>query len=217
VEQHFKEKVAERWPERKVIPWRYAAPNLGRVPLGVAAARATGRLTTRTDAVVTRITVDDRTGLATGAVFVDRVTKREHRAVADVVVLAASTIESVRLLLNSASRSHPDGLGNSSGLVGRYFMDQTISLAFCDVPQFPGFSEQPDDVPADPFYHGAGGILIPRYENMGPEPESGYLRGISFQGAGAPADGSRCRTTTRRRSGSAASGRCCRCTTTGSR
>jgi choline dehydrogenase-like flavoprotein len=184
VEEHFRDQVAERWPERKVIPWRYAAPNLGRTPRGVAAAKETGRLTLRTDAVVTRITVDDKTGLATGAVFVDRVTKREHRVVADVVVLAASTIETIRLLLASGSRRHPDGLGNSSGVVGRYFMDQTISLAFCDVPQFPGYSLQPDDVPEDPFYHGAGGILIPRYENMGPQPEPGFLRGISFQGAG---------------------------------
>ena len=48
VEQTFRDTVAERWPERKVIAWRYAAPNLGRVPKGIAAARTTGRLTTRT-------------------------------------------------------------------------------------------------------------------------------------------------------------------------
>lgn len=184
VEQEFKDKVAERWPERKVIPWRYEQPNPGRVPRGVAAGRETGRLTTRTDAVVTRITVDDRTGLVNGAVFVDRLNKREHRVSGDVVVLCASTIETVRLLLNSGSSSHPNGLANSTGLVGRYFMDQTISMAFCDVPQFPGYWEQPDDVPQDTFYGKSGGILIPRYENMGPEPEKGYLRGISFQGAG---------------------------------
>jgi choline dehydrogenase-like flavoprotein len=93
VEEEFKDKVAERWPERKVIAWRYAAPNLGRVPVGVAAARPTGRLTTRTDAVVQRITVDERTALADGAVFTDRLTKRQHRVFADVVVLCASTIE----------------------------------------------------------------------------------------------------------------------------
>ena len=184
VEQQFKEKVEERWPERTVIPWRYEQPNLARVPRGIAAARETGRLTTRTDAVVSRITVDDRTGLADGAVFVDRLTKREHRVSADVVVLCASTIETIRLLLNSGSSRHPNGLANSNNLVGRYFMDQTISMAFCDVPQFPGYAEQPDDVPRDPFYHPSGGILIPRYENLGPEPEKGFLRGISFQGAG---------------------------------
>lgn len=184
VEKDFRDRVAQRWPERKVIAWRYAAPNLGRVPKGVAAARATGRLTTRTDAVVTRLTIDDRTGLADGAVFVDRVSKREHRVFADVVVLCASTIESLRVLLNSGSSKHPNGLGNATGLLGRYFMDQTITLAFCDVPQFPGFWEADTLPPADPFYPPTGGILIPRYENLGPEPEKGYVRGISFQGAG---------------------------------
>ena len=184
VEEEFRDKVAERWPERKVIAWRYAAPNLGRVPVGIAAARQTGRLTTRTDAVVQRITIDERTRLADGAVFIDRLTKREHRVFADVVVLCASTIESIRVMLNSACNRYPNGLGNSNGLLGRYFMDQTISLAFCSVPQFPGYSKADTLPPADPFYPPTGGILIPRYENMGPEPERDFARGISFQGAG---------------------------------
>jgi len=128
--------------------------------------------------------VVERTGLADGAVFIDRLTKREHRVFADVVVLCASTIESIRLMLNSACRRYPNGLGNSNGLLGRYFMDQTISLAFCSVPQFPGYSKADTLPPADPFYPPTGGILIPRYENMGPEPERDYVRGISFQGAG---------------------------------
>jgi len=184
VEEEFRDKVAERWPERKVIAWRYAAPNLGRIPVGIAAARQTGRLTTRTDAVVERITIDERTGLADGAVFVDRLTRGEHRVFADVVVLCASTIESIRLMLNSACHRYPNGLGNSNGLLGRYFMDQTISLAFCSVPQFPGYSKADTLPPADPFYPYTGGILIPRYENMGPESEADFARGISFQGAG---------------------------------
>jgi len=184
VEREFKTKVEERWPERRVISWRYAAPNPHRVPLGIVAARATGRLTTRTDAVVRQVTVDERTGSADGAVFVDRLTKKEHRVRADVVVLAASTIESVRILLNSASARHPNGLANSSGLVGRYFMDQTMSLAFCSVPDRPGYFEYDDSAPADPFYHPAGGILIPRWLNLDGGPKADFLRGISFQGAG---------------------------------
>jgi choline dehydrogenase-like flavoprotein len=184
VEQEFKEKVEERWPDRTVISWRYAAPNPGRVPRGIAAARETGRLTTRTDAVVSRITVDDRTGLVDGAVFVDRVTKREHRVYADVVLLCASTIESLRLMLGSGSARHPNGLGNSNGLLGRYFMDQTVSMAFCAVPEHPGYWLRDDSAPPDPFYAPAGGVLIPRYVNMGPEPDQGFARGFSFQGAG---------------------------------
>jgi choline dehydrogenase-like flavoprotein len=184
VEEQFRDAVGARWPERKVIAWRYAAPNLGRVPRGIAAARETGRLTTCTDAVVTRVTVSDRTGLADGAVFIDRNTRREHRVFADVVVLCASTIETLRILLASGGRRHPDGLANSNGLVGRYFMDQTISMAFCAVPQFRGYSAADTLPPADPFYPPTGGILIPRFDNMGPELDPRFLRGISFQGAG---------------------------------
>jgi choline dehydrogenase-like flavoprotein len=184
VEREFKEKVENRWPQRKVISWRYAAPNLGRVPRGIAAARATGRLTTRTDAVVSRITVDERSGLVDGAVFVDRLTKREHRVYSDVVLLCASAIESLRLMLVSRSPRHPNGLGNSTGLLGRYFMDQTVSMAFCSVPDHPGYWLRDDSAPPDPFYPPAGGVLIPRWVNIGSEDDPGFARGFSFQGAG---------------------------------
>ena len=182
VEQHFKRKVEERWPERKVVSWRYAAPNPHRVPLGILAARKTGRLTTRTDAIVKQITVDPRTGKASGAVFVDRLTRQEHRVSADVVVLCASAIESVRLLLNSASAKHPNGLANSSGLLGRYFMDQTPSLAFGSSREHRGW--EPDDTaPRDAFYPPAGGIYIPRFHNLGERTSDAFTTGFAFQGA----------------------------------
>ena len=127
LEQQFKNHVEVTWPERRVIPWRYAAPNLGRTPRGIAAAQQTGRLTLRTNAVVRRVTVG-RSGRADAVEFVDRVTKREFRAKANVIMLCASAIESVRLLLNSATDGHPDGLANSSGALGRYFMDQCPSI-----------------------------------------------------------------------------------------
>jgi choline dehydrogenase-like flavoprotein len=182
VEREFKQKVEEHWPERRVVAWRYAAPNPHRVPRGIVAARETGRLTLRTDAVVKKITVDGRTGLADGAVFVDRVTKQEHRVSADVVVLCASTIESVRLLLNSASERHPHGLGNSSGLLGQYFMDQTPSLAFGTVPGRPGYWEADDTAPHDEFYSPAGGIYVPRSQNLDGQPAP-FARGFAVQGA----------------------------------
>jgi choline dehydrogenase-like flavoprotein len=183
VEREFREKVEARWPERHVVSWRYAAPNPHRVPRGIVAARETGRLTTRTDAVVKQITVDERTGRADGAVFVDRLTKQEQRVSADVVVLCASTIESVRLLLNSASAKHPNGLANSSGLLGRYFMDQTPCLAFGAVPDRVGFFEADDSAPPDEFYPPAGGVYVPRFQNLDGGPDAGFARGFAFQGA----------------------------------
>lgn len=182
VEREFKAKVEERWPERHVVSWRYAAPNPHRVPLGIQAARETGRLTTRANAIVKRITTDDATGKAAGAVFVDRVTGREHTVRADVVVLCASTIESVRLLLNSASVRHPRGLGNSSGLVGRYFMDQTPSLTFGSSGEHRGW--EPDTTaPHDPFYPPAGGIYIPRFDNLDSRTNESFSTGFAYQGA----------------------------------
>jgi choline dehydrogenase-like flavoprotein len=85
-------------------------------------ALATGNLDILVDAMVREVTVDD-SGKATGVIFIDKATRQEHSVRARVVVLAASACESARLLLNSKSHVHPSGLGNSSGLVGKYIMD----------------------------------------------------------------------------------------------
>jgi len=85
-------------------------------------ALATGNLDIVTDAMVRAVTVDER-GKATGVSYIDRKTKEERTVKARVVVLAASSAESVRILLNSKSARFPNGLANSSGLVGKYIMD----------------------------------------------------------------------------------------------
>jgi choline dehydrogenase-like flavoprotein len=182
LEQAFKSRVETGWPDRSVISWRYAAPNLKRVPLPLLAAQETGRLTVRTDAIVKRITVDGTTGKATGAEFVDRVTRNEEKVSANVVVLCASTIESVRLLLNSGCPKHPSGLANSSGLLGRYFMDQCPSQVYGSVPGTHGW-ELDDSAPRDPFYAPAGGVYIPRFENLDSVTNRQFIRGFAFQGA----------------------------------
>ena len=87
-------------------------------------ALATGRLTIRTDAMAREITTG-ADGLATGVAYVDRKTGREHHVRARIVVLAASACESARILLNSRSSRFPDGMGNSTGNVGRYLTDST--------------------------------------------------------------------------------------------
>jgi len=62
-------------------------------------------------------------GLARGVSYIDKQTGREETVYAKVVVLAASCCETARILLNSKSSFFPNGLANSSGLVGRYLMD----------------------------------------------------------------------------------------------
>jgi choline dehydrogenase-like flavoprotein len=73
-----------------------------------------------TGARVKEITVDAK-GLATGAVYVDRTGVERHQK-AGVVILAANGVGTARLLQLSRSQAHPDGLANSSGLVGKRLM-----------------------------------------------------------------------------------------------
>jgi choline dehydrogenase-like flavoprotein len=83
-------------------------------------AEATGRCEVRPDSYVVRIDTDKR-GLATGVAYFDS-RKRERFQKASAVVVCANGAETPRLLLMSASARFPQGLANSSGLVGKYLM-----------------------------------------------------------------------------------------------
>ncbi|MFD7874449.1 GMC oxidoreductase [Streptomyces sp. NPDC059766] len=85
-------------------------------------AHATGNLTVVCNAMVSRVDVD-ATGRAAGVTNHDRVTGSEFSVTGRVVVLAAGTCSSVRILLNSRSAAFPNGIGNGHGLVGKYLMD----------------------------------------------------------------------------------------------
>ena len=87
-------------------------------------ALATGRLTITANAMAREVTVDDA-GLANGVGYIDKATGRENHVRGRIVVLAASACETARLLLNSKSSRFPHGLGNSSGVVGKYLTDTT--------------------------------------------------------------------------------------------
>jgi choline dehydrogenase-like flavoprotein len=85
-------------------------------------ALATGNCDIIADAMVREVTLD-KAGRANGVSYVDKLTRQDRHVSAKVVVLAASACETARILLNSKSASHPNGLSNSSGLVGKYLMD----------------------------------------------------------------------------------------------
>jgi len=76
------------------------------------------------NAMAREVTVDE-SGLASGVTYIDKTTGRENHVRARIVVLAASACETARLLLNSKSSKFPQGLANSSGVVGRYISDST--------------------------------------------------------------------------------------------
>jgi len=87
-------------------------------------ALKTGRLTLLTNAMAREVTIGSD-GLATGVSYIDKNTMNDEHVRAKVVVLAASAMESARLLLNSKSNLFPQGLANSSGVVGKYLTDTT--------------------------------------------------------------------------------------------
>jgi len=95
-------------------------------------AQATGRLQVVTQATVTRIDVDERTGRATGVTYLKG--GEEYFQPALVVLLASYTYENVRLLLLSKTRAFPNGLSNNAGQVGRHyfshFQSATVSALF---------------------------------------------------------------------------------------
>ncbi|MBQ0929380.1 GMC family oxidoreductase [Ideonella alba] len=184
-EQQFKQRVEARWGDAKVMAWRYVRKEATpvdakghRTTVPLAAAAATGRLTLRAHSPVERVNTDARTGRATGVTYIDKATGTRHEARANVVMLCASTIESIRLLLNSGGGQHPHGLGNASGLVGRYFMDQMLTLGFGTVPGFKGGELVDGTSPADNH----GGVYIPRFRQLRQPGELGYAGGFNIQG-----------------------------------
>jgi choline dehydrogenase-like flavoprotein len=87
-------------------------------------ALATKRLTIHTNAMAREVTID-ASGLADGVTYIDKTTGRDNHVRARIVVLAASACETARLMLNSKSAKFPDGVGNSTGIVGKYITDST--------------------------------------------------------------------------------------------
>jgi choline dehydrogenase-like flavoprotein len=89
-------------------------------------ALATGNLDIIANAHAREVIVGP-SGKATGVLFIDKTTGREARVKGKAVVLAASSGETVRILLNSKSNRFPEGIANRSGKVGKYIMD-TVAM-----------------------------------------------------------------------------------------
>ncbi|MBR7828008.1 GMC family oxidoreductase [Actinospica sp. MGRD01-02] len=120
----------------------------------------------RADCMVTRVEVDEHTGLATGVHYIKDGRRRFQRA--RIVIVAGYSIETPRLLLNSASKRFPEGLCNDFDQVGRYLMVQ-------GAPQTAGrFDEEvrmykapPPEVMSEDFYE--------------TDPGKPYRRGFAIQ------------------------------------
>jgi choline dehydrogenase-like flavoprotein len=136
-------------------------------------ALKTGKLELRSNAVAARILTGDD-GLASGVQYFDRHSGAERRVYGKVVVVGASCVDSTRILLNSKSDRHPNGIGNGSDVVGRYLCEQIRMHASGFLPEL--FDTKPRND------RGIGGehIYMPRF-NHRPGHKRDYLRGFGMQ------------------------------------
>ncbi|MDZ7362694.1 MAG: GMC family oxidoreductase [candidate division KSB1 bacterium] len=204
-ERHVKEHIEKAFPGRKLIIGRVAVltvPHQGRerchycgpchrgcsagayfstLSSTLPAARATGKLTVRCNSIVHSIIYDEKKDRAAGVRVIDRETKETLEFYGKVIFLCASTLGSTQILLNSSTPRFPNGLANSSGVLGHYLMDHPYQAGATG--EIHGYE--------DKYYSGnrPNGIYIPRFRNLDASSKNpNYLRGFGYQG-GASREG----------------------------
>ncbi|QJB68825.1 GMC family oxidoreductase [Parasphingorhabdus halotolerans] len=138
------------------------------------AAMKTGRLTLRANSAVQKILHDPATGKATGVQIKDMESGEQLIYKSRIIFLNASTIHSAQILLNSKSAAFPNGLANSSGVVGRFLMDHNehgvnTGVFFDDI---------------DRYFTGnrPNGTYIPRFRNIqSKDDDAEFIRSYGFQ------------------------------------
>ncbi len=138
------------------------------------AARATGRLTLRSDAVVTNLDYDPATKKVSGVRFVDAKTGQAETVTARLVFLCASALASTQILMNSRPAGSGKSHFDSSGTLGRYVMDHIFRVGVKgDIPGMEEFIE---------YGRRPGAIYVPRFRNNGDSEDVGFKRGYGYQG-----------------------------------
>jgi choline dehydrogenase-like flavoprotein len=143
------------------------------------AAEATGKLTIRPYSVVHSLIFDPKTRKISSVRIIDGQSKETSEFNARIVFLCASTLESARLLLNSATPEFSSGLANSSGELGHNLMDHIMGGGATGV--IPGHEDRVQ------LGNRPNGIYVPRFRNV-KEKFPGFLRGYGFQGSGSRED-----------------------------
>lgn len=197
-EQHFAAKIAEKYDDRRLImapsavlsrdhngraACHYCGPcergcstgsYFSSISSTLPAALATGRLTIVTDAIVEGLDHDPATRKVSGVRVIDTNSRARTVYRGRIVFLNASTLGTTQILLNSKSEAHPNGLGNSSGVLGHYLMDHHSSAGGIGV-----FTTMGDK---HPIGNRPSGVYMPRFQNLGGEAVP-FLRGYGYQGA----------------------------------
>ncbi len=127
------------------------ASNFSSSQVMIPPAEKTGRFTLITGAMARELIVG-KDGKVAAVSYIDKATRSEQRVHAKAFIVAASACESARLLLNSRSTMFPDGLANSSGVVGRNLMDTVGSDGG-------GYFERLEKMPAH-NHDGVGGMHL---------------------------------------------------------
>jgi choline dehydrogenase-like flavoprotein len=143
----------------------------------VADALASGNCTLISNAMAYKVLTDPERNLARGVLYIDRNTRQAREVQARVVILCAQSQESVRILLNSATPQHSNGLANSSGVLGHYLTAHVRSGGGSG--EFPSFGAKPSlGGPKKPW-----GIYIARFRNLPNDPPyKKFLRGFGYEG-----------------------------------
>lgn len=135
-------------------------------------ALKTGNVTLLCDSVVSHVLMD-KENRARGVRYIERHSKRSVEICARVVVLAGSSLENTRLLLNSKQ----GGLANSSGVLGHYVMDQISGTGVTGfLPNLKGTAIGNDDGKAS-------GLYIPNFSNV-EHPSKSFIRGYAMSASG---------------------------------
>lgn len=147
----------------------------------VADAMKTGKCTHIPNAMVWKVLMNSGSNRARGVLYVNRNTREVREVNGRLVILCAQALESVRVLLNSATREYPNGLANSSGVLGHYLMDHLFGVhvggELADMGHKPNINGP----------HRPDGIYVIRFRNTHDGPRSkNFIRGYGYQGGAGP-------------------------------
>ncbi|HWD87466.1 MAG TPA: GMC family oxidoreductase [Mucilaginibacter sp.] len=145
----------------------YFSANASTIPW----ALKSGKLTLRPFSVVESVIYDDNKGKATGVRIIDTNTKQTEEYYARIIFVNAAALNTNLILLNSKSKRFPNGLGNDSGVLGKFVAFHNYSAHIGG--EVEGFEEWATD-----GRNPAGGGYIPRFRNVYRQ-ETDFLRGYA--------------------------------------
>ncbi len=199
VERHVRDGIRRHFPGRHLTVGRVATltqPHNGRaachycgpcdrgcstasyfssLSVTLPAAEATGLMTLRPNALVHSLVYDEERDRVTGVRVIDRETRDEVVYRGRLVFLCAGALSSTQILLNTRTPRFPDGLANSSGVLGHYLMDHHMKVGA--EADFEGFEDR--------YYVGnrPTGTYVPRFRNLDAATRrDDYLRGFAYEG-----------------------------------